>query len=215
MSKSICNILKKNDVMYRSYIYTKTNDNIYIGCIRYGINGCRKFFYTNESKKEILYSCLRNTTHGPLDINEKYWSKWTTFKNSISHINNIRNRFTEINTHIYNNTLIIYIDHNNFFNIFPQKYYTDQNLFTNFNFKIDKIKSFSLKTIIDNSNLFTQNFIIYIYKDFIPYLESKNNYIEKKINNNLNNDIYNSYKYKNKKSGKYSFLYPKLEFIEN
>jgi len=102
------------------------------------------------------------------------------FKNSISHINNIRNRFTEINTHVYNNTLIIYIDNYNFFKIFPQKYYTGQNLFTNFNFKIDKIKSFSLKTIIDNNHLFTQNFIKYINKDFIPYLNQKIIILKKK-----------------------------------
>jgi len=67
--------------MYRSYIYTKTNDNIYIGCVRYGIKGCRKFFYTEQKfKKIMLTSCLQETNHGPLDINKEYWSQWTTLK---------------------------------------------------------------------------------------------------------------------------------------
>lgn len=213
MSKSICDILKKNDVMYISYIYTTSIDNIYIGCVRYGIRGCRNF---SLNSRETLKSSMKYSQYGPLDINTKHFGKWTTLKNSISHINNIKNRFTQIDTYIYNNTLMIYIDNDSFFEYFPKKSYTSHNLFTNFDFKIDKIRSFTLKKIINNNNLFSMDFIKYINRDFIPYLKYLKIYIDSNIENNTSNNTENKcYEYENKKSGIYSFLYPKLEFIEN
>ena len=82
--------------------------------------------------------------------------------------------------------------------------------------KIDKIRSFTLKKIINNNNLFTKNFIESINKNFIPYVKFIEIYFNCNINNNTSNNTKNEcYKYEGIKTKKYSFLYPKLNFIEN
>ena len=101
-------------------IYTTSIDNIYIGCVRYRVKSCRNF---SLNSGRTLKSSMKYSQYGPFDINTKHFGKWTTLKNSISHINNIKNRFTQIDTYIYNNTLMIYIDNDSFLNIFQKKLY--------------------------------------------------------------------------------------------
>ena len=99
ISKSICNILKKNNdnIMYSSFIYTTTINHIYIGCVRYRNKSCRNF---SLNSGRTLVSNIKQSQYDPLNINKKYLSKWTSLKNSINHINHIINNFKQIDTYI-------------------------------------------------------------------------------------------------------------------